>query len=300
MKVLEIRDSLLYRVMRSGYVSLTSYFRVFLVSRLQFSRNRPGWARYINGKSVAIVGPAPMSENFEETIESHDVIIRVGAEHWPWPATGNRTDVWFLNGGQSREFMDTYVGNSKPGSAQRRPGGSSPLKAQAVIKEFQNNRVSWVILKGGTRLRLSEFFGGVIWSRIGKSNAQVLWSRKPLFSGARGLRVKLSGANLNQIPLFLLELFHLQPRIVSVYGTDFFTRPGSAYHQTSPLFQSQLESKEDFIKKLFGSHNQLEQKRVIQWVKSKRGWPEGDPLFLRLVEMEEDQFQALYAPWSRT
>jgi hypothetical protein len=48
------------------------------------------------------------------------------------------------------------------------------------------------------------------------------------------------------------------------------------------------------------SHNQLEQKKVIEWVKSKRGWPEGDPLFLRLVEMEETQFLALYAPWSRT
>jgi hypothetical protein len=59
-----------------------------------------------------------------------------------------------------------------------------------------------------------------------------------------------------------------------------------------------LESKEDFIKVMLAQHNQLEQKRIVEWVKSKRGWPEGDPLFLSLVAMEENRFQALYATWS--
>ena len=194
--------------------------------------------------------------------------------------------------------MDTYIGNSEHGSAHYQPVGDHLLRTHHVIREIQTKKVPWVILKAGTRLSLLEFLGGVIWSRIGKSNAQVVWSRTPLFAGVRGLRVKLSGLNLNQIPLVLLELFLLRPRTVSVYGTDFYTRPGSAYTQTSPSFKSQLESKEDFIKVMLAQHNQLEQKRIVEWVKSKRGWPEGDPLFLSLVAMEENRFQALYATWS--
>jgi len=300
LRLSEIRDVWLFRVLKAVYRVLVSLFPVVLVPRLHFIRNRADWAQYINGKSVAIVGPAPMSRNFESAIESHDVIIRVGAEHWPWPATGERTDVWVLDGGGSREFLDTYFGNSKRGFPHRRMDSDSLLEVQHVINEIQTKKVPWVILKTGTRLSTSEFFGGFIWSRIGKSNAQVLWSRSPLFAGARGLGVKLSDVNLNQIPLALLELFLLQPRTVSVFGTDFYTRPGLAYARNSPSFESQLKGGENFIKKMLESHNQLEQKKVIEWVKSKRGWPEGDPLFLRLVEMEETQFLALYAPWSRT
>lgn len=41
---------------------------LFLVLRLAFIRNRGEWGRFVRGKTVCIVGPAPLSRDFEEEI----------------------------------------------------------------------------------------------------------------------------------------------------------------------------------------------------------------------------------------
>jgi hypothetical protein len=239
-----------------------------------------------------------MSASFQDLIDSHDVIIRVGAEHWPWPDTGTRTDVWVLDGQGSREYLDTCLALAKPTAA---PGETSPEelpRVRKVIKEIQDGSIPWVVLKPGTRLRLVEILKGFAWSRVGNIRAQVIWSRKPVFAHFRGLESKLSEVNLSQIPLVLLELFLLKPRVVSVYGTDFYTRPGLAYSANSPSFQSHIKNGLVFLNHMLEPQNHpIHSKRIAQWIRAKRGWPGGDPDFIFLTEMPEHEFLGLFDVW---
>ncbi len=74
------------------------------------------WELFFLDKTVAIVGPAPLlGPEQEHEIEAHDVIIRVGHEHWSSRDKPSRTDVWVLDGGASAEFL---AGSLEPLASQ--------------------------------------------------------------------------------------------------------------------------------------------------------------------------------------
>ena len=63
------------------------------------------WTDYVAGKSVAVVGPAPMPTDQSAEIDAHDIVYRpcrapIGGRY------GNRVDVVYLNGQWSRDIYD--------------------------------------------------------------------------------------------------------------------------------------------------------------------------------------------------
>lgn len=76
------------------------------------------FADYINGKSVALVGPAVAPYDQSVEVEAHDVVYRIGFRHdlgKPVPNYGERTDVVFYNAENSRKLAlglyDGFVTN---------------------------------------------------------------------------------------------------------------------------------------------------------------------------------------------
>jgi hypothetical protein len=59
----------------------------------------------IEGKRVAAVGPAPAPYDQSAEVDAHDVVIRFGFDHWPWPGYGERVDVVGLDGHHSGLFL---------------------------------------------------------------------------------------------------------------------------------------------------------------------------------------------------
>lgn len=279
------------------YFQLRKFISETVQPRLLFIRNRTSWAKTIKGKTVAIVGPAPLDKDYSDLIESHDLIIRVGFEHWPWPETGTRTDVWVLDGQSSREFLDFNMGCEKQ-TARR--GETDPNELERVkrnIAIWNEKGVGWVILKSGSRLRLSEVFKFIFSRKFESTNTHCILSRKPLFLWLRGLDWHSARTHLNQVPIALLELFNLKPKSVAVFGSDYYTRPGLSYGASSPDHQNLVDSPKSFIEVMQKSHPQIHQKRIVRWVQDRRSWPTGDPLFSRLTALDEYEFLKLYRDW---
>ncbi|QAS52282.1 hypothetical protein [Halobacillus litoralis] len=79
-----------------------------------FSKADRTFFNYISGKRVAIVGPAPVKEDFSKEINSFDVVIRFNYKGGlPKNGFGNRIDVSYYNGGTANYLNsnDTYFLN---------------------------------------------------------------------------------------------------------------------------------------------------------------------------------------------
>jgi hypothetical protein len=55
----------------------------------------------VEGKTVAVVGPAAAVCDQSAEVDAHDVVMRAGFDHWPWKGYGNRVDVAVLDGHHS-------------------------------------------------------------------------------------------------------------------------------------------------------------------------------------------------------
>ena len=61
---------------------------------------------YVGGKTIAVVGPAPMLTDQSADIDAHDVVIRPAQYAHLGGWYGTRTDVAFLNGAMGRTILD--------------------------------------------------------------------------------------------------------------------------------------------------------------------------------------------------
>ena len=68
---------------------------------------------YIAGKTVAIVGPAPMVGRQQAHVDSHDIVYRVTAYADRTTYTG-RCDIAFLNGQAGRQILDESYDYCRP------------------------------------------------------------------------------------------------------------------------------------------------------------------------------------------
>jgi hypothetical protein len=60
---------------------------------------------YVAGKTIAVVGAAPLPYDQSAEIDGHDIVYRANL-HRPGPEYGQKTDVVFLNGWMSRKTYD--------------------------------------------------------------------------------------------------------------------------------------------------------------------------------------------------
>jgi hypothetical protein len=64
------------------------------------------WADYIAGKTVAVVGPAPLERDQSADIDSHDIVYRTSQHLDMPPEYGSRLDAVFFNGQLGREIYN--------------------------------------------------------------------------------------------------------------------------------------------------------------------------------------------------
>ena len=60
---------------------------------------------FVAGRSIAVVGPAPLERDLTDEIEAHDLVYRAG-RHVPRPGYGLRTDIVYLNSHQGRTILE--------------------------------------------------------------------------------------------------------------------------------------------------------------------------------------------------
>jgi hypothetical protein len=147
-------------------------------------------------------------------IDGHDLVIRVRYEHWPWKDTGIRTDVWVLDAGASHGLMQSELQEKEVTRFLLKLGWA----------EIYRYKKSWLHARTGSR-------GGAL-LRPARVPFRFYWANT----------VRPDSINLNQVPLVFMELLLMNPGPVSVYGSDFYTRPEIDMAQPAPIisFKDQI------------------------------------------------------------
>lgn len=241
------------------------FFHVVFHSRFSFLKNRARWYAYVKGKTVAVVGPAPTPHDQTEDVEAHDIVIRVGYHHWPWPNTGSRTDAWVLDWEYSKLV----------------------LREGAVIEPPE---ASWLLLgwPGKNRLTTSTV----------RESRQIRFTRIPLLNPRIWARGR---GKYNQVTQAIMELQFLRPQHVTVFGVDFFTNPQALYDPESKESDVAVAGFEKYWKtELWNNHNQLHQKQIAAEIQRKRGFFVGDKRYKALIETPDNKFLEFYSEWKIT
>jgi hypothetical protein len=238
------------------------FLHVVFHSRFSFLKNRAKWYAFVEGKTVAVVGPAATPHDQSDEIEAHDIVIRVGYHHWPWPNTGSRTDVWLLDWEYSKLV----------------------LREGATIEPPET---SWLLLgwPGKNHLTTSAVreTKGIRFTRIPLLNPRI-WAR------GRG--------KYNQVTQLIMELYFLRPKHITVFGVDFYTTPGDLYDPNSKDYEWAVESHHRTIRDgLWHHHNQLHQKQIASEIQRRRGFFLGDKRYIALIETPDNKFLEYYSEW---
>lgn len=64
------------------------------------------FAEYVNGKTIAVVGPAPADGDQADAVEGHDIVYRVSGQWGFGDDYGPRADIVFTNSGISSQVRD--------------------------------------------------------------------------------------------------------------------------------------------------------------------------------------------------
>jgi hypothetical protein len=227
---------------------------------------------YVDGKTIAIVGPAPAPYDQSAEIEAHDIVYRcsyglsvpadpavrwsssaaVGTDHYRKGAipagTGARTDMSFYNVGTM--FM-----------AQRG-------ELDHVLEDLD-----WAVFK----------LQGMEESALTKTRA---CHRPPMV---------IPGTEL-QVTAMLWDLTFYRPATVSVYGADFYVDDVERWYDPAYQPPEVLQHPTDLDQQVNAIlwHDLEDNRRVIRRVRDV-GWLQGDQRFLDALDMTYDEHSAIIA-----
>lgn len=220
------------------------------------------FAEYVNGRTIAVVGPARASYDQSAEVDAHDVVIR--------------TSYGFSAQAGHRRRYDDYVSGVLPSGYGDR-----------VDVSYYNSGATRMAREG----RLDAVLADIDWALWKDSETPLpnrglcheLRTRRPLLNG------KL--ININQVTGILFHLAHYDPADVTVYGADFYVSSPDAWYDPSYVAAVHLRDIAVHVK-AHRQHNQETQRFVIRQVRAKKGWPSGDDRFLTALDMTREQHEA--------
>jgi hypothetical protein len=226
---------------------------------------------YVAGKTIAVVGPAPVPYDQTAEIDAHDIVYRcsygftwkLGMDESPagscWTAgvfpqgTGNRVDVSFYNGMATRQAvageLDLVYRDLDWAVHKFPPEYVSPL-----------TNVRWV----GTR---------------------------PHVNGRR--------VQANQVTHILFDLLEFEVEDVTVFGADFYMGRTDTWYDPcymQPGWDLAYGDPTEAFAQGSAFEDQEDQRQVIRAIREARGWPNGDERFLKaLYTSPEEHYRLMEA-----
>jgi hypothetical protein len=223
---------------------------------------------YVAGKTIAIVGPAPVRYDQSAEIDAHDIVYRTSYGFgWrsgmdPSPAgdcwtpgvfprgTGTRVDMSFYNGMATRQAaegaLDRLYVDLDWAVHKFRPDYESPL-----------TNIRWV----------------QTWPNI------------------KGRRVQP-----NQVTLMLWDLMGMDVADVTVFGADFYMGTSDTWYDPDymqPGWDLAYDDPTEAFARGAAFEDQEDQRQVIRTIREQFGWPNGDERFLEALYTSPEEHYAL-------
>lgn len=182
--------------------------------------------KIITGKKVAIVGPAPISEEVGKEIDSHDSVVRFNyrgpIDQEEGLYTGAKVDIAYQNGPNVRAYFKDEIPDYMDDVAVY---NVEYITNSALANENECGKAR----NGGTRIKL---YSGVMMA----------------------------------VPAALFDIVRYKPEKISLYGTNFYlsSNPYSKSYTTHKGLNRYAKQNIDRLLELVGAHDLIAQKRFVK------------------------------------
>jgi hypothetical protein len=226
------------------------------------------FGEYVDGKTIAIVGPAPAPYDQTAEVDAHDIVYR---------ASYGRSipSLEVLQSSTAADGRDYFYSGVFPAGYGTRVdmayycSGDSDMAARGELDQVLVD-LDWAVYK-----RLNMPVTGLTNSRSA--------NQPPMSSGLQ-----------NQITGMLWDLTFYHPQAVTVFGADFYTSPVEEWYDPTYYASEYITDPQQMVTvtnaKLW--HNQSEQRRVVKMVRDL-GWLVGDDRYLRALDMTFEEHNAI-------
>ena len=224
--------------------------------------------QYTAGKTIAVVGPAPVPYDQSAEIDAHDIVYRTSYGFgWregmdPSPAGDCWTPGQFPRGTGTRVDMAFYNGMA------------TRQAAHGMLDEVYRD-LDWAIHKNPPEYVSP--ITNVRWVDI--------W---PHFQGRR--------VQPNQVTLMLWDLTNYEVADVTVFGADFYMGPTDTWYDPDymqPGWDLAYDDPTDAFAQGSAFEDQEDQRAVIRTIREHHGWPNGDARFLKALYTSPEEHYAL-------
>jgi len=276
----ELKYGIAAYVELNGYADNSNYYDYkskldsnfkFLIERLEFihADNRKDnvikesdtFFEYIQKKNIAVVGPAKVSNNDAEEIDSYDIVVRCNYKEKGKGIdpiyNGERCNITYLNGAISKYILNEENINW-------------PVNINWVVCKTEDDA-------NNVKEKLIPFYNS---------------KRKPLNSRSLILFDDvLFNGTLNAIPNILLDLLQYNPKSIKVFHADLNLTTGRSKGFESVEWDKEVQEKSRFLIAASRTHEPLTQFNVL-----KRLWQSdkifGDSGFNKVMNMSEEEFMS--------
>jgi hypothetical protein len=227
------------------------------------------WSQYVDGKTIAIVGPAPAPYDQSAEVDAHDIVYRTS-----WGFSAPRDEA-ILRSSSAARGEDWYRDDVFPAGYGTRVdaafynGGAT---AQASRGELDHviRHLDWACFKHEMR-------------HSAVTNVRQV-NRPPM---------KAPGTE-SQVTAMLWDLTYCRPASVTVFGADFYIGPFEDWYDPSYVPTELMADPRDWDEHARSHlwHDQADNRRIVQAV-LELGWLVGDRRYLDALMMSAQQQQAI-------
>jgi hypothetical protein len=225
---------------------------------------------YVDGKTIAIVGPAPAPYDQSAEVDAHDIVYRTSYGFSP------PLDPAIRMASHAELGTDWFVSGVFPAGYGTR-----------VDMAFYNNQATQQALRGELDQVLVDL-DWAMWKTGGLTDSQLTRGR-PVHRAP----VKVPGTE-SQVTAMLWDLTHYRPAAVTVFGADFYTGKFEAWY-ADEYVPNDLIADPSCWEAAVSSihwHDQDDQRRIVRMVRSC-GWLVGDARYLRALDMTFEESNAI-------
>jgi len=217
------------------------------------------FGQYVDGRTIAIVGPAPAPYDQTAEVDAHDIVYRA-SYGFLWDGKqeryeagrfhagyGTRVDMAFYNGGASRQAVDGVLDNV-----------------------YQD--VDWAIHK------FAPGYESPLTNTRTANMPRVIHGKK---------------VHANQIPIMLWDLTFYSPAKVTVFGADFYLGPVETWYDPGYVKPFIGDFDADPTESVGpGFHDQELNRQIVRAVRDTVPWLAGDDRFLEALDVPREVHEA--------
>ena len=226
--------------------------------------------QYVAGKTIAIVGPAPVPYDQSAEIDAHDLVYRT-SYGFGW-----------------REGMDV-----SPQGDCWHPGLFPAGTGTRVDMSFYNGMATRHAVQG----KLDDVYRDLDWAihklppEYVSPITNVRWV--DVWPTIKGRRVQP-----NQVTLMLWDLCQYEVADVTVFGADFYMGTTDSWYDSGymePGWERSYDDPTDAFAQGSAFEDQEDQRQVIRLIRERKGWPNGDDRFLTALYTSPEEHYARMA-----